>query len=115
MRLYCMSWIGQQTGLWKKSRQCLMASNVLVSSAYRHHLYTPVNTHCFATRAYSTTFFVRATRRTEDVQCAIRFRHSSGSIDPSTSTTADGRAGAQHYWLLEGVALQRARLPPSKT
>jgi hypothetical protein len=75
--------------------------DVLVSSAHRHHLHT-INTYCFA------TLLDRLLRSSypEDVQSAfVRF------ADASIRTTAELALSID----LEGVNLQRARLPPSKT
>jgi hypothetical protein len=74
--------------------------NVLVSSAHRHHLHT-VSTYCFATLL---DHLLRSSYP-EDVQSAfVRF-------DSSIRTMAELALSID----LEGVALQRARLSPSKT
>jgi hypothetical protein len=70
--------------------------NVLVSSAHRHHLYT-ANTYCFATLLDHLFCYSYP----EDVQSAfVRF-------DSSSRTTAELARSID----LEGVVLQRARLP----
>jgi hypothetical protein len=86
----------------KAVKKNALVRNVLVSSANRHHLHT-VNTYCFAT----LLDHILRSSYPEDVQSAfVRF-------DASIGTTAELALSFD----LEGVALQRARLPlpPSKT
>jgi hypothetical protein len=75
--------------------------NVLVSSAHRHHLHA-VNTYCFASLL---DHLLRSSCYPEDVQSAFVRFDSGIQTTPELALSTD----------LEGVALHRVRLPPSKT